>query len=172
MRLHTLFCRCHVDMRRKPEGVIIYTIYTSMVVGVFAINSICYTSVCITIKRSSADVAKFQDSTCDLQQRHAQSRRVVRMSKSLTLIVAAYICQWWPFLVLTFWSYIGKPHIAWLIVVVVFCNAGGIFNGVAYTVMKVRNQSNGSKRASQLESSSNVSELGKDTGVSSLPERY
>ena len=32
------------------------------------------------------------------------------------LFVLAYVVQWWPLIVFTFWSYVQNPHIAIVVV--------------------------------------------------------
>ena len=128
-------------MRNIPEGSIVYTVSAAMILIVFAVNSVCYASVAITLKRSHDRVAAFQS------RQRAQMKRLLATCRSLILIVAAYISQWWSFVVLTVWSYIADPHIVLLILVVTFCNAGGVFNSIAYTLMKRRGSSDNNRQS-------------------------
>ena len=79
----------HVDMTRAPDGIVSYTVLSAFIVFVFTVNSFWYTFVCVVIKRSHGNVARYQDSG---QLR--ESRRTMHLSKSLTLIVADYISQY------------------------------------------------------------------------------
>ena len=56
----------------------------------------------------------------------------------MVLFMAAYMMQWLFNVVFVVWSKVGVPQ-TWIFVVkVIFCNLGGLFNGLAYTVMRRR----------------------------------
>jgi hypothetical protein len=66
----------------------------------------------------------------------------------------AWICflcleQWWSLVAFTIWSLIATPHIAILVVCVLLINLGGLYNCIAYTVIRRRLQNKNSSRGQQ-----------------------
>ena len=54
----------------------------------------------------------------------------------MALIVLAFLFQWSLYVAFTLWQFFGSPHIGLLIADVSVCNLGGVFNAVAYTLMR------------------------------------
>ena len=52
----------------------------------------------------------------------------------------AYFGQYWASMIYAAWSLFGQPHIAVIMLVVVFHNMGGVFNFLAYTFIRRRYQ--------------------------------
>ena len=66
-----------------------------------------------------------------------RKRKYTRSARVMLLIVLSYLLQWWPLVVLAVWIYLGgSPIPRIMILVVLFCNLGGVFNGFAYTLMR------------------------------------
>ena len=47
-----------------------------------------------------------------------------------------FCLQYWPFVVLALWSLVSTPPFPVLMMIVVVCNMGGVYNAVVYTVIR------------------------------------
>ena len=75
-----------------------------------------------------------------------RKRKYHRSARVMLLFVVAYILQWWTWVVNAIWAKVGEPE-AWIVVLVVFfCNMGGVFNGFVYTVMRRKYLKSGSAK--------------------------
>ena len=64
------------------------------------------------------------------------SRKFHKTARVMMLFVAAYIAQWWPYVTHTTWRLFGEPHISITMLVTLFANMGGVFNFLAYTLLR------------------------------------
>ena len=62
----------------------------------------------------------------------------------MMLFVGVYLLQWWPYVVQAIWTIAGVPHLALIIMTVIFANLGGVFNFLAYTFIRKKYSSVGS----------------------------
>jgi len=54
----------------------------------------------------------------------------------MMIIVAAFILQWWTSTLFNIWGIFSSPPPPVLILPVIFINLGGIYNGIAYTLIR------------------------------------
>ncbi len=107
----------------------------SMVASFFTILG-CYAAVWFTIRRQT----KLQTSAgSEAARKVAKYHRIARI---MMIFVVAYVAQWWPLIVSAVWGlFTGTvAHVVVLWAAVFFCNMGGVFNCVAYTVIRRRYQ--------------------------------
>jgi hypothetical protein len=60
------------------------------------------------------------------------------------------IQQWWPLVVFNIWARIATPSIVLLITAVLVINLGGVYNCIAYTVIRRRLQQRRRSRSQQV----------------------
>ena len=73
-------------------------------------------------------------------------KRNAKVAKLFCLLVAASLCQWWPSIIYGIWMFFGDPPNVIILLTVIFVNSGGIFNGIAYTVMRFKSLNNENKK--------------------------
>ena len=121
MEVSYVLCRCNADAGTE-KGRLLSTIQSIMTAIIFGLLLICYGSIAvkviITNRRS--------------QRTHA---RHIRPIKVMAVFLVAYLIQWWPTVTLAF--VLGhQTSLATIITIVIFCNLGGAFNALAYTVIR------------------------------------
>jgi len=52
------------------------------------------------------------------------------------MFVTAFILQWWPLVLFNFWVMFSPPPAEMLLLAVFVLNFGGVFNCIAYTIIK------------------------------------
>ena len=146
------FCRCHADLR-KPNGKYVFDFCGALLCLMTALDAIFYLAIWWEIKGTSSLIKK-SSSSAQFQGRQSvcnnDQSKYANTAKMLILFVVAYFAQWWPLVLLSAWSYVAPPPVAITILVVIFVNAGGVYNCLAYTVIRRRLQvvSAGSKDGS------------------------
>src|SRR5260221_223397 len=70
-------------------------------------------------------------------------------AKIMMIFVAAFILQWWPLSMSNIWINFGRPPWAILALVGFFVNLGGVYNCLAYTVIRRRLQQKQSAHVSR-----------------------
>ncbi len=94
----------------------------------------CYAAVWFTIRRQT----KLQTSAGSEAARKVSKYH--RIARIMMIFVVAYVAQYWPFIVSAVWSLftgtVAPVLVYWA--VVFFCNMGGVFNCVAYTLVRRR----------------------------------
>ena len=106
-----------------------------------ALDGIFYLAIWWKIKRTSS---LFKSSESSAQFRGGQAvggndqSKYANTAKMLILFVVAYFAQWWPLVLLSAWSYVAPPPDVLMVLVVIFVNAGGVYNCLAYTVIRRR----------------------------------
>ena len=113
---------------RKPSGPILANIFSVALMCTFMICSVSYTLVGMKVRK----ISKAAGSWSKLRKKYN------RMAHMLTLFVVAYMMQWFPAVVQGFWTFIANPHVSVIVMVVFFTNIGGVFNCVAYTVIRLK----------------------------------
>ena len=101
------------------------------------------------------------------------------------IFVAVFILQWWTLTLYNIWGIFAIPPPPVLILAVIFINLGGIYNSIAYTIIRRRLQnqrrlnavvSNGDNVASTTDTNSSISRVFSDPSavhvsrVSLVPE--
>ena len=64
----------------------------------------------------------------------------------MIIFVATYFFQNWPAMIYYIWAYFVDPPIALVVLLVVLVNMGGLFNAVAYTLIRRKYQASGGKK--------------------------
>ena len=132
--------RCIVDMRSQM-GHGVTNAMSAVMLLTMATNGLAYLLVWFKIRQVSALM---------LTAGAAPAGRIVnyhRTARVMTIFVAAYVLQWWPYVVASIWTLIKKhPPVVIYILAVFTCNMGGVFNALAYTILRRRLQA--SNRAS------------------------
>src|SRR6218665_515255 len=60
----------------------------------------------------------------------------------MLVFVGVFILQWWSFTLYNIWALVTTPPAPVLVIAVIFINLGGIYNAIAYTIIrrKLQNQ--------------------------------
>ena len=123
--------RCYVDIR-KDAAMIVHDVNGVVMIIVASLSGLLYLGVWAQISRTKKQLESARgpdDNQCQLPGYQ-------RTAKILVCFVVAYLAQWWPMVVYPIWSYYETPHIAMIVLIVLFCNQGGVFNFFAYTFIR------------------------------------
>ncbi len=88
-------------------------------------------------------------------------------ARIMMLFVAAFLVQWWPAILFGTWSVFELAHVSVAVLVVLFCNCGGVYNFVAYTVMRKKYQRVGTTQDKQTTKSTVTGQQDQQTNASS-----
>ena len=87
--------------------------------------ALAYGSIWVTISRTSklmgSDINRYQNS-----------------AKVMMVFVIVFILQWWSLALFNIWSLITPPPAVLLVLPVALINLGGVYNCIAYTVIRRR----------------------------------
>ncbi len=126
-----LYCRCLIDAR-ESIGPILNNILSIIMNVCLMLNVVCY--VLIWIKLHQVAVQTNMAASTTRQQKYHHTARV------MMLFIAAYFCQYFWFSIYALWTISYDPPVAILCLAVLFCNLGGLFNLIAYTLVRRRYQ--------------------------------
>ena len=146
---------------RKPAGTALNTFYILAMVTVFVVNSVCYVIVFGKMRHVEKQLASFGE---DCSQQHEGRRRSKKSAQNMALLVLAFLFQWSLYVAYTLWSFFGTPRDELLVADVFICNLGGVFNCVAYTLMRKYNR--GEDKAARATKAQDAPSL--DTSTSNL----
>ena len=122
--------RCLGDMR-NTGGVIVTNTMAATMVAVFIFNSVSYLGIWMKVRK----VSKSSATTSADQKKYLKSARI------MLLFVAAFILQWWAYVIYCLLSFFTEPHVVIVVGAVTFSNMGGLFNFLAYTYIRKRQAS-------------------------------
>ena len=111
---------------RRRIGKLLSNMIACFMIIVFLFNVICYLGIWSRIRQ----VMKTQKN----------GKKYGKTAKVMMLFVAAYIGQWWAYVVHSIWSFFGESHVTIFWGAVFFSNMGGVFNFLAYTFIRKRYQ--------------------------------
>ena len=123
--------RCFVDMRNKVAPII-NILFSVLMVIVFVVSIISYAAIWIKVKQTYNLLKKATKDS--MPERH--DKRGQTTAKTMTLFVFAFLVQWAPWLFYSIWSFRVLPPIWLLVWVVISFNLGGMYNALAYTIMR------------------------------------
>jgi hypothetical protein len=109
---------------RPWYGPIVNTVYGMTMVAVFVVNAVCYGAIYYRIKRAAKSTSTTSDS------------KYHKAAKLMMIFVAVYLFQWWTYVVQALWSFAGPPAVELYILSVVVINLGGVYNAIAYTIIR------------------------------------
>lgn len=121
---------------RKAAGRALNTFYILSMIIVFVANSFCYLIVFAKIRQVENMMANFNQDA-DAKENSKRSRR---SAQNMALLVLAFLFQWSLYVAYTLWGFFGSPSNDLLTADVFICNLGGVFNGIAYTLMRKYNR--------------------------------
>ena len=124
--------RCLVDMRQRI-GPIMNNVYACCQITIVLVNFTCY--ILVWGKLRKVPVIAGLSGNAKIKRNKYQ-----RTWKVMMLFVIAYFGQFWPFILYAGWSMFGTPSPVVVIFVVIFCNMGGVFNFLSYTLIRKRCQ--------------------------------
>ena len=110
-----------------------YDVLAAMLFVMATLDIIFYTGVWLKIKRTKA-LFKIAEN----EFRYPVGHSYIKTAKLLTCFVVAYLVQWFPMLLFSAWKYISEPPQFLILLIVTFCNLGGVFNFLAYTYIRTR----------------------------------
>ena len=116
---------------RQTYGVAIGTMYGMVMVIVFLINAICYGAIYFKIRQVA-----LRNTLAAATSGEKSGHKYHKAAKMMLLFVAVYLWQWWSFVVQALWGLAEAPHVAIYITGVLIINLGGVYNAVAYTVIR------------------------------------
>lgn len=134
---------------RKSYGAVVNSVYGVSIVIVFLVNAVCYGAIYIKIKQAASKAVGSNDS----QNKYHKAARL------MLLFVGVYLWQWWTFVVQALWSFAEDPAVEFYIVSVLVINLGGVYNAVAYTIIR--------RKYAQVGSSDETKTTNKGGGTSS-----
>ena len=111
---------------RRRFGKLLNNLVATIMIMTFVFNVACYLGIWIKIRQ--------------VMQTQKKSNKYGRTAKVMMLFVAAYICQWWAFVVHSCWEFFGQPHVSVFWAAVFFSNMGGVFNFFAYSFIRKKYQ--------------------------------
>jgi len=132
----------------KAGGPILQYIYSAIAFLTAVVDAFFYFAVWIKISRTSrmftstpsdsAATFKFQGGKKISVQDQTTYNKT---AQTLTLFVVAFFAQWWPISVYSIWDFIATPPIILVELSAIFCNLGGVFNFIAYTLVRRKQNS-------------------------------
>ncbi len=115
---------------RTPIGPMLYTIQSLLILVLFLAILTSYIMVWYKLNAASKSRANGAGS----------KHKYDSAARTMMLFVAAFLVQWWTVMMLGTWAFFSIPHVSVAIMSVFFCNLGGLFNLIAYTVIRKRSQ--------------------------------
>ena len=119
---------------RKPLGTILTNILGGTFLVVFLANMASYLLVWWKISQVNKAVVSGGETQSNKRKKYQ------RLAKVMMLFVAVFIGQWWAYVAMALWGIFGEPHVALVTCVVIFSNLGGVFNFIAYTLVRKKYQ--------------------------------
>ena len=147
--------RCMTD-KRKPWTHYVDLFYAGSFLAVFIIISVSYGLVLYKIKKITSLLQTYMKesggSGGNGRPGSAQSS-TIRSARTMCIFIAAYIFQWFGYTTYSLWSLASPPPVALLAITVLVTNMGGVFNCIAYTVVRrIGSTSSGKRSGSQQNS--------------------
>lgn len=122
MHLH----RCLVDARFSYSSTVSIT-YSMAFVTVFFANAICYGMIYYKVCRLTRITAS---------KENTPEGKYTKVARMMIMFIAAYLFQWWTYVVLSIWFHFGEPSIWFFLVTIIFTDLGGVYNAVVYTIIR------------------------------------
>ena len=97
-------------------------------IAIFVYNTLSYLGIWYKINK----VSRKSTTTS------ANQKKYHRSAKTMMFFVAAFIAQWWAFIIFNLWNFFSVPHISIVVAGVIFSNMGGVFNFLSYTYVRKR----------------------------------
>lgn len=83
---------------------------------------------------------KIQRTTSLMTDRTSTEQRYQSSARVMLIFVAVFILQWWSLTLFNVWVLVATPPSAVLVLSVLLINFGGVYNCIAYTVIRRRLQ--------------------------------
>ena len=116
--------RCSNDMRTRA-GLVFGELIGIVQILFFSVIAFSYGSIVIKIRQTT----KLID---------VNAARYRNSAWMMSIFVAVFIFQWWPLVLVNIWSMVRLPPDALFVPTVVILNLGGVYNCLAYTVIRRR----------------------------------
>ena len=129
--------RCMAN-KSEPLGVVIDIVYTSAMIATFGVCTFCYGGVLWKIRKTSQMIGKMSETDATGGQSRKQKKNN-KAAQTMCFFVLAYLLQWVLYITYTFYQFLTPPPNAYLMIVVLFCNMGGVFNFFAYSFSRRQN---------------------------------
>ena len=118
---------------REPAGPILNNVVAGVMILTFSFNLVCYGAVYLKIRQVAKKMAGSGGKGAGKYHKTA---------KVMMLFVAVYIGQWWAYIMFSVANLINDPpHVAIMWGSVFFSNLGGMFNFIAFTFVRKKQQS-------------------------------
>ena len=127
--VNTLYFRCFIDMRTRA-GLIYAQVISIVQILLFSAIALSYGAIFIKMRQTT----KLID---------VNAARYRNSAKMMTIFVVVFIFQWWSLILVNIWSMVSRPPDALFILPVVVINLGGVYNCIAYTVIRYRFKQSG-----------------------------
>lgn len=137
---------------RPWYGPIVNTVYGMTMVLVFVVNAVCYGAIYYRIRKAASKAVSSSNETSQAKYHKA--------AKLMLIFVAVYLFQWWSYVVQALWSFAGPPAVELYILSVVVINLGGVYNAVAYTIIRRKYASVGNEGNAAVTNTTNVGSSG------------
>lgn len=122
---------------RKDLGVVFANLIAGTMIFIFIYNSIVYMAIFYKLQKVSKTSAS------------ADQKKYQRSIQTMMFFVAAFIGQWWAFIVFSLWSFFSNPYVPIVFGAVTFSNMGGVFNFLIFMYIQ--------KRKTTVQANSNTS---------------
>ena len=117
--------RCSIDLRTKA-GVIYAQILAYVEILIFGTIFLSYGVILIKLRTSS------------LRMVDSSTMRYRNSAKLMMIFVVVFIFQWWSLVLVNIWSLVSQLPEGIFLLPVVVVNLGGVYNCLAYTVIRRR----------------------------------
>ena len=122
---------------RKLSGSYVTIVFGVAVILTLLTCVVCYLLVWFKVRRTSQTAGSW----C------TQQRKFTKMARVMALFVLAYLGQWWSCPFISIWWVLDTPPVATIGLAVIFVNLGGVFNCLAYTVIRRKYSGHGRRNA-------------------------
>jgi len=114
---------------RKPTGKILNTVTSFLFLFTFLLNLTCYFGVFMKMRAVQLKISGGHATSGESTKNH-------KVARIMMIFVFVYILQYWAFCVYSVWLVVSEPSIVILLAAVFFTNLGGVFNMLAYTLLR------------------------------------
>ena len=112
------------------RGRIYAQVFSLIQICSFGLLGVAYGAIWLKIQRTT----RLMNGMSSTEQRYQSSARV------MLIFVAVFILQWWSLTLFNVWVLVVTPPSAVLVLSVLLINLGGVYNCIAYTIIRRRLQ--------------------------------
>ena len=130
-----IFCRCLVDVRR-PHGYLMTQIFCGVVLIFFFVVAVMYSIISLKLVLTTKNRPPASHQGASYTDTHAGNRKYHKSARVMLIFVIAFLLQIWPIGLYGIVIFFGTPPLYSIFLVVVSINLSGVFDCVAYTIIR------------------------------------